>query len=99
MSFADVLASICKQDRVVTALPIKVFLDPVGKTTQWACTHEISRRGVRLQGVQGISAVGQEIWVQRRNRRAKFRVVWIGKPGSDQAGQVGAECSEEEKCI
>jgi hypothetical protein len=99
MSFSQFLASMQKEERLRIALPIKVSLDLVGKITQWTCTYEISRHGVRLQGAKGITTVGQKIWVQRKSRRAEYRVIWIGQPGTNQAEQVGAECCEEDKCI
>jgi len=37
--------------------------------------------------------------LQRHNRRAKFKVTWIGKPGTAQAGQVGLETLEPQNVI
>lgn len=99
MSLNQILADIRREERLYIALPVKVFLDSSASTPQWSCTHEISRRGVRLQGVRGVLSVGQEIWVQRQSRRAKYRIAFIGEAGTAHAGQFGAECLDQEKCI
>jgi hypothetical protein len=38
--------------------------------------------------------VGQTIWLQRQNRRARYKVTWIGEAGSSLEGQVGVESLE-----
>ncbi len=47
--------------------------------------------GARLVAVTGVEKVGQILWLQRHNKRAKYRVIWIGEPKTNQAGQVGVE--------
>ncbi len=42
---------------------------------------------------------GDILWIARHTRRAKFKVVWIGKSGSEQDGQIGVESLEPEKFI
>jgi hypothetical protein len=43
--------------------------------------------------------VGQTIWLQRQNRRARYRVAWIGQEGTSQQGQVGVESLEPANVI
>jgi hypothetical protein len=43
--------------------------------------------------------VGQTIWLQRQNRRARYKVVWIGEPDTSQQGQVGVESLEPSNVI
>jgi hypothetical protein len=83
-----------QEQRLHIAVPVKVFPDI--KTTDWhsCCTYEISLVGARLNALPGISRIGQVIWVQRHNRRAKYKVIWIGEAGTSQAGQVGVEAME-----
>ena len=50
--------------------------------------------GARLASLPGVDKVGQVIWIQRLNRRAKYKVIWIGEGGTSQAGQVGVESME-----
>jgi hypothetical protein len=77
---------------IAIALPVKVFSDARGLTPEWSCTYEITARSARMMRTPSIRAVGQEIWLQRNNRRSKFRVTWIS--ASDES-QYRAECLEE----
>ena len=55
--------------------------------------------GARLVTVSGITKVGQDIWLQRHTRRAKYRVIWIGERDTVQAGQIGVETLEPANVI
>lgn len=80
-----------QEGRIHIAVPVKVFPDLKGLDSYSCCTYEISLRGARLSSPPGITQVGQIIWIQRQNRRARYKVIWIGKPDTAHAGQVGAE--------
>ncbi|HET9284397.1 MAG TPA: PilZ domain-containing protein [Candidatus Angelobacter sp.] len=80
-----------QEKRLHIAVPVKVFPDVASSDSHNCCTYEISTHGARLVAPPGIKAVGQTIWLQRQNRRAKFKVMWIGEPGTSLAGQVGVE--------
>jgi hypothetical protein len=85
--------------RLHTALPIRVAWADDGKTTSHsACTIDVSQRGARLTGVTGLKS-GQLIAIRRKTSEARFRVVWVGKPQSAQAGQVGVESLDVDKTI
>src|SRR5258708_3563614 len=88
-----------REKRVHVAVPVKVFLDPASANCQLCCTYEISMIGARLVAVAGIEKVGQVLWLQRHNKRAKYRVVWLGEPKTDQAGQVGVEVVDNATAI
>ena len=45
-------------------------------------------------GPPGIKTVGQIIRLQRQNRRARNKVVWMGQPNTTLVGQVGVETLE-----
>jgi hypothetical protein len=83
-----------QEHRLHIAVPVKVFPDIRAAEWQTCCTYEISTLGARLASMPGINKVGQVIWIQRLNRRAKFKVIWIGQSGTSQAGQVGVESLE-----
>ena len=83
-----------QEQRIHIAVPVKVFPDIRTADWQTCCTYEISALGARLASMPGINKVGQVIWIQRLNRRAKFKVIWIGQSGTSQAGQVGVESLE-----
>jgi hypothetical protein len=82
------------EPRVHIAVPVKVFPDLKGTDSYSCCTYEISLLGARLAALPAVTKVGQVIWIQRQNRRARYKVIWIGEPGTAHAGQVGVETME-----
>lgn len=88
-----------REKRINVAVPVKVFTDPGGTACQLCCTYEISLVGARLVAVSGITEVGQTVWLQRHNKRAKYRVIWIGGASTSQSGQVGVETLEPANVI
>jgi hypothetical protein len=91
-SFAQILSNMRKEPCLKLALPVKIFTQ--APMPEWSCTYEISRSGARVKQVEGVQA-GQQIWLQRNSRKAKYRVVWIGQPETLDAGQMGVERMEE----
>jgi hypothetical protein len=61
---------------------------------QSAYTIDISDKGARLDGLGGITGRGETIEVKNGWHKARYRVVWIGPPGTPQANQVGICCME-----
>lgn len=88
-----------REKRLHVAVPVKVFLDQQGIESENCCTFEISMVGARLMRFQGAKQVGQIVWLQRHNKRAKYKVVWLGEPGSRQENQVGVEIMEPNNLI
>jgi len=82
------------EKRLHLAVPVKVFPDVSSFESQNCCTYEISTNGARLVAPPGIKSVGQTIYVQRQNRRARYKVIWIGESGTSRHGQVGVETLE-----
>jgi hypothetical protein len=93
-TLAQFLATLRNDVRLAVVLPVKVISNEIGVAPQWSCTYEVSLRGARLKQVAGVSEAGQEIWIKRHNSKAKYRVIWIGKPGTADAGQFAVECLE-----
>ena len=85
--------------RLAIALTVKVFADASNLDFQTCCTYEISLMGVRLVMPNGIKEIGQVVMLQRHNRRAKYKVSWIGQPDTPEAGQVGLEALELQNVI
>src|SRR6266481_1272386 len=88
-----------REKRIHVAVPVKIFLDSNSASCQLCCTYEISLVGARLVAVSGVAQVGQTIWLQRHNKRAKYRVIWIGAPATAQSGQIGVETLEPASVI
>jgi hypothetical protein len=98
-SEAPVLDNRREEQRLHIAVPVKVFPDLRSLDSQTCCTYEISHSGARIAALPGITQVGQIIFVQRQNRRARYKVIWIGKPDTSHAGQVGVESLEPSNVI
>ena len=88
-----------REHRLHIAVPVKVYADLKTADSQTCCTYEISLIGVRLVAPQGITDVGQVVSLQRQGRRARYKVIWIGKPGTPHEGQVGVETMEPNNVI
>jgi len=88
-----------REKRIHVAVPVKLFLEQDSPNYQLCCTYEISMVGARLVAVSGVNKVGQMVWLQRHNRRARYKVVWIGEPGSEHAQQIGVETQEPTNVI
>ena len=67
--------------------------------SQTAYSVDISRSGACLEGVGFLTAPGMALEVKRGWKKSCFRVVWVGKPGTPRAGQVGVLNLEPEKNI
>ena len=55
-----------------------------------------SGRGATLQGVNAQLKPGDVLDLQYQGMKAQFRVVWLGKPGTDMQGEVGVENLSQE---
>jgi hypothetical protein len=96
-SFSALVAGMRKEARIIAVLPVKI--SPVNRPaeTVHACTCNVSSKGASLMRISGI-AEGDVIWIARQNKRAKFKVSWVGADG-ERAGQMGVESLEPEKFI
>jgi hypothetical protein len=59
-----------------------------------AYTVDISPTGGRLSGLMHAVAPGAILGLQHGCASGRFRVVWVGAPGTDREGQVGVTCIE-----
>lgn len=98
MSAALTVPKLRRDNRVTVVLPVKISLEKEPTKVRPACTCEISSRGAKLMKIEGIGE-GDVLWISRNTRRAKYKVVWIGKSGSDLDGKIGVESLEPEKFI
>lgn len=90
-----------RDQRVPMALPVRVFgTDAEGKPfTRLAHTVDISASGARVGGLYVPLVVGDVIGIQHGPKKSRFRVIWIGKKGGLQAGEVGVQCMEPDKGV
>ena len=105
LAFKSPQALFWKSDRVRARVPAQIQVTVRGKDrrgepyVQSAYTIDISEKGARLQGLEGVANSGEIIEVKRGWHKAKYRVVWIGPPGTPAANQVGLMCMEDGKNI
>jgi hypothetical protein len=82
-----------QQQRIFVDLPVRIWgVDAHSRPfTQPASLRSISGRGATLQGVDAQLKPGEVLDVQYEGTQAQFRVVWLGKPGTEMQGEVGVE--------
>ena len=85
-----------RQKRVRIALPVRVWLrDENGKSAMHAaCTLDVTPTGARLTGVRAETEAGAILTVERGRSKTRFRIVWVGEPGTPHEGQLGIDCLE-----
>lgn len=82
-----------RSHRVAVLLPVQVWgVDGKGSPfTQMARVRNISTHGAVLQGMLRAVKAGESLYVQAGERKAEFQVVWTGKAGTRQEGEVGIQ--------
>jgi hypothetical protein len=82
-----------RQSRVFVELPVQIWgMDANGRPfTQPASLRTISGRGATLQAVDAHLKPGDLVDVQYEGAKSQFRVVWLGRPGTEMQGEVGVE--------
>ena len=90
-----------RQKRVKMVVPVRLWIqDGNGPSSHLVHTLDVTRGGTRLGGVQCTLTPGLVVEVQRYNKRAKFRVIWVTSAGEkSRETQVGLQCLEPEKHI
>jgi hypothetical protein len=82
-----------REPRVFVELPAQIWgVDAKSRPfTEPVSLRSISGRGATLQGVTVQLQPGCLLDLQYQGSKAQFRVVWLGKPGTELAGEVGLE--------
>jgi len=90
-----------RETRVVVSIPVRVCgIDQDGNPfTQTAQTVDVSRTGARLSGIRCLRGAGDMITIECGPNSARFLVVWIGQPGTDEDGMFGVKALQPEKRI
>ncbi len=80
-----------RSQRSRLVLPVRISgTDIEGKPfNQTSCTLDVNRQGARLYGLRCIKGPGEVVTIQYKKNRGRFMVVWMGKAGTRQDGQVG----------
>jgi hypothetical protein len=90
-----------RETRVDAALLVQVWgVDRNARPfIQVATVRNISTLGAVLQGMRAQVKPGEVLDVKYEGQRAQFRVVWSGRPGSCEQGEMGLERLPEEPLI
>jgi hypothetical protein len=85
-----------REKRSHLAVPVRLKGAPrtAISDAETACTLDVTPRGARLQSNAKLG-VGDVIWVERGTHRGRFKVAWVGAPGTAKSGQIGIECIEQ----
>jgi hypothetical protein len=83
-----------REQRIFVELPVKIWgMDANSRPfAQPASLRNISGSGATLQGVSAQLKPGCVVDLQYQGTKAQFRVVWLGRQGSEQQGEVGLQC-------
>jgi hypothetical protein len=84
-----------RHPRINIAVPVKISTHDNSLSPVMACTYEVSLKGCKLANTMGLTTVDQLVMLNRKNRRATYKVVWIEKGKR----QVGLQIAESEKLI
>lgn len=90
-----------RENRALVSLPVLVTgLDQSGNPfSQTAQTIDVSRTGARLSGIRCLRGPGDMISIECGPRSARFRVIWVGIPGSSEDGHFGVKALQPDKRI
>lgn len=77
--------------RMVVALPVRITgVDDSGRSLdQQVMTINISRRGALLNDIHGTLRRDDKLYLARNHKKEQFRVAWVGKKDTPEAGHVG----------
>ncbi len=89
-----------REPRIQVRLQFKIWgTDSDGKPFwETAFTRDVSRVGARLAPIARAVAADEIIGVQYLDRKCRCRVVWVGKAGTPEQGQIGIRCVDEADC-
>ena len=90
-----------RESRIEMALPVRIWgVDSYSRPfMHLASVRNISSLGAVLQNVRAKIKPGEMVDVQYEGQKAQFRVVWVGRIGTLEAGAVGLERLPEEPYI
>ena len=62
-----------------------------------ACTLDVTPTGARLTGMRVQTEMGAILTVERGRSKARFRIIWVGEPGTPHEGHLGIDCLDAGK--
>jgi hypothetical protein len=89
------------EPRLAQEASVRIFgMDSQGHPIHLATsTLDVSKSGARLKGIRSWDYPGEIIGVRHGMEKARFRIVWVGHPGTPMDGQIGLQCLEAGRYI
>ena len=90
-----------REQRISMSLAVRIWgMDAAGKLFGLeAHTVDITPVGACIEGPLAFLQRGAVIGIRCGRSHARFRVVWIGRPGTSRQGRIGVRCVEPGKYI
>jgi len=90
-----------REERTPMQLQVRIWgMDGTGKLfSLYTRTIDITPIGARIERGMLFLQRGSVIGVECGHSRSRFRVVWVGQPGTRHQGQIGIRCLEPGKYI
>jgi hypothetical protein len=88
-----------KRVRIMLPLRLQRESDPPPRKRIAVCTFDVSEHGARITGLQDPLQSGEIVFLERGSSRAKYTVIWMGKPGTPLGGQAGMRLLPDQEPI
>jgi hypothetical protein len=90
-----------RKSRVNVLLSVKVWgVDAYSiPFTQLARLRNISQGGAVVLGLGRTIRAGEVLEVQYEDETTQMRVIWVGKPNTHNAGEIGVQQVASQECI
>jgi hypothetical protein len=90
-----------KEQRTPAKLAVKLWgTDASGRPfIESVFTSNLSAQGASLEGVRISVKPGECVGLTYADKKARFRVTWVGEAGTSEEGKVGLENVSESKCM
>jgi hypothetical protein len=88
-----------REPRIAVALPVQVWGYDARQESfhQTTSVIDVSHRGARIGGAPFQLKAGDVVHLVSGGQDARFRVIWVGEPGTPQEGQVGLQSLTTDK--
>lgn len=85
-----------REPRILVSLPVQVESQDHQESAD-ASLVDVSHHGARVGGVPFSPKVGEVVHLVAEGCNARFRVIWVGDPGTPQEGQIGLQSLTTDK--
>ncbi len=90
-----------RHERMKHVFPVRIWgKDKSGHSfDELAHTLDVSAGGALLAGIKHALRAGDVLSIQYKQKKAEFRVAWVGQPDSPKQGQIGVAAVDTEKSL